>query len=39
LHSLDEREERRAETRSIMVSLLVGAALLAGAALLGTLLS
>jgi hypothetical protein len=36
---LDEREERRAETRSIVVSLLVGAALFALAALLGAILA
>ena len=39
LESLDEREERRAETRAIVVSLLLGAALFAVAALLGALLS
>ena len=36
LHSLDERTERRAETRAIVVSLLVGATMFALAALLGS---
>jgi hypothetical protein len=39
LARLDETEERRAETRSIVVSLLIGAALFALAALLGAILS
>jgi hypothetical protein len=39
LARLDELEERRAETRSIVVSLLIGAALFALAALLGAILS